>query len=418
MRRLWATAIAAALSLAALTACREAIAEPIRRPARTGDIAIARDSEVFHSVIPDQTNLAALFAQLRIADVEALALIDTIRQVFDPRRLRAGQSYRVDRYFDGRVRELEYEIDNDQRLLVVRQSASATQFAASLREIPKRREIVVVEGRIDGDHSSLIAALDESADGIQLALSLADVFSGDVDFNNDLQPGDTFRLLIEESTRGDGRFGGYGPLLAAELVNSGRRLRAIRFAVPGAKPAYYDEQGRAVKRFFLKSPLKFDPRITSRFSRGRRHPILNYVRAHNGVDYAAATGAPVAAVASGSVTFAGWTSGGGNTVKIRHTGGYDSEYLHLSSIARGVRTGAGVAQGELVGYVGATGLATGPHLHYGLKRNGSYINPVRAHTDMPPGEPIPVSHLTVFNGERERLMRELSASPKVRAAND
>jgi murein DD-endopeptidase MepM/ murein hydrolase activator NlpD len=247
-----------------------------------------------------------------------------------------------------------------------------------------------------------------------LSLALAEVFSGEMDFNSDLQPGDTFRLLVERATREDGGFGGYGPVLAAEYINEGRELQAVRFAAPDGKPAYYDAEGRSLKRFFLKSPLKFEPRITSSFSRARRHPVLKYTRAHNGVDYGAPPGAPVVSVASGVVTFAGWTRGGGRTVKVRHASGYQSEYLHLSAIT--VKRGARVGQGELVGRVGATGLVTGPHLHYGLRRNGTYVNPVREHQNMPPGEPVADIHRALFTGERERLFNLLDHG--VRAANN
>jgi murein DD-endopeptidase MepM/ murein hydrolase activator NlpD len=190
-------------------------------------------------------------------------------------------------------------------------------------------------------------------------------------------------------------------------------LQAVRFTPPDGKPGYYDASGRSLKRFFLKSPLKFDPRITSAFSRARRHPVLNYTRAHNGVDYAAPPGAPVGAVAAGVVTFAGWTAGGGRTVKVRHASGYESEYLHLSSI--GVRPGASVGQGELIGRVGATGLVTGPHLHYGLRRHGRYVNPVAEHRHMPPAEPIAVVHRLMFAEERERLLGPLAAARSVTA---
>jgi murein DD-endopeptidase MepM/ murein hydrolase activator NlpD len=189
-------------------------------------------------------------------------------------------------------------------------------------------------------------------------------------------------------------------------VNAGRSLRAIRFTPEGGRPGYYDEQGRSLKRFFLKSPLKFEPRITSRFSRARRHPILNYTRAHNGVDYHAPAGAPVASVAPGVVTMAGWTSGGGRTVRVRHTNGYESEYLHLSAI--GVRQGQRVAQGDVIGKVGATGLATGPHLHYGLRKHGSYVNPVREFQAMPPGEPVPAAEMALFTLERDRTIALLA----------
>jgi murein DD-endopeptidase MepM/ murein hydrolase activator NlpD len=170
-----------------------------------------------------------------------------------------------------------------------------------------------------------------------------------------------------------------------------------------------------LKRFFLKSPLKFEPRITSSFSRARRHPVLDYTRAHNGVDYAAPPGAPVGSVASGVVTFAGWTRGGGRTVRVRHASGYESEYLHLSAVA--VKAGARIGQGHLVGRVGSTGLATGPHLHYGLRRNGAYVNPVREHQNMPPGEPIAEGHRSFFVEHRDRLFGLLEDSG-LRAVNN
>jgi murein DD-endopeptidase MepM/ murein hydrolase activator NlpD len=384
---------------------------------RVGDISIARDSEILRLAVPPRTTLAALLQQHKISDGDAVALIGRITEHFDLRRFRAGQTYLVDRFFDGRIREFAYEVDGDRRLVARRVGPEMNDFRAELETIPKTREVIAIEGKVTRERPSLIQALDDAADGLQLALALADVFSGEVDFNNDLQPGDSFRLVIEQSTRDDGQFGGYGPVLAAELVNEGRRLRAVRFTAPDAKAAYYDEQGRSVKRFLLKSPLKFDPRITSGFSRSRRHPVLNYARAHNGVDYAAPTGAPIVAVASGVVTFAGWTSGGGRTVKLRHSSGYDSEYLHMSGIAPGLRVGVRVGQGEMVGRVGMTGLATGPHLHYGLKRNGSYVNPVREHLNMPPGDPIAPVHLAIFNAERDRLVDKLAA-PSKRLANN
>jgi len=229
---------------------------------------------------------------------------------------------------------------------------------------------------------------------------MADIFSGELDFSSELQPGDEFRLVVERYTR-DGEFAGYGAILAAEFVASGRSLRAYRYTPEGAKPAYFDEDGRSLKRFFLKSPLKFEPRITSSFSRSRKHPILGYNRAHNGVDYSAPSGAPVVSVAPGTVTLAGWTRGGGRTVRVRHNNGYESEYLHLS--AMNVRAGQRVAQGQVVGKVGATGLATAPHLHYGLRRNHAYVNPVVEHRNMPPGEPVPPGELAAFMEVRARL---------------
>jgi murein DD-endopeptidase MepM/ murein hydrolase activator NlpD len=399
----------------AAAACRPAAAEPVRPPSRSTDIVLARDSEVIRALVPHRTTLAALLDTHQLIASEALGIVQSLSRTFDVRRFRAGQPYRLDRFVDGRVREFEYEIDADKRVIVRRDHPDQDAFAVEVAAIPKRVDRVVVEGAISRETPSLVQALDAAGENIELSLALADVFSGEMDFNSDLQPGDTFRLLVERATREDGGFGGYGPVLAAEYVNDGRRLQAVRFTPPDGKPGYYDADGRSLKRFFLKSPLKFEPRITSSFSRARRHPVLNYTRAHNGVDYGAPTGAPVVSVAGGVVTFAGWTNGGGRTVKVRHASGYESEYLHLSAIS--VKRGSRVGQGEIVGRVGASGLATGPHLHYGLRRNGAYVNPVREHQNMPPGEPVAAIHLARFTSERDDLFSRMAA-PLLRAAND
>jgi len=414
-------AVSAVLVAALASGCsRPAEADPVphalRGPARFADIALARDSEILRALVPQRTTLAALLDTHKLLAHEAVALVKSVGQTFDLRRVRAGQPYRLDRFHDGRVREFEYEIDVDRRVIVRRRDGNGpTAFEAEVAAIPKSVDQVTVEGTISRATPSLIQAIDAAGERIELSLALADVFSGEIDFNSDLQPGDTFKILVERGIRQDGIFAGYGPVLAAEYVNAGRALRAVRFTPPDGKPGYYDLEGRSLKRFFLKSPLKFEPRITSTFSRARRHPILNYTRAHNGVDYAAPAGAPVVAVGSGVVTFAGWTGGGGRTVKVRHASGYESEYLHLSAIAEGVRTGVRVGQGELVGRVGATGLATGPHLHYGLRRDGSYVNPVREHQNMPPGEPVAEMHRALFNAERDQMLTKLAQ--KLRAAN-
>jgi murein DD-endopeptidase MepM/ murein hydrolase activator NlpD len=387
------------------------------------DVDLAKDSDLITGFIPARTTLSDLFDDHLIEADEGAQLVASIASAFDVRRLRAGQAYALDRLLDGRVRRFEYEIDNDRRLVVSRnaddlarvETGGAARFAATIDRIPKQIEVVNVEGEINRDTNSLVASLDRAGERIELALAMADVFSGEIDFNSDLQPGDRFRLLVERHTR-EGRLSGYGPILAAEFVNVGRSMKAIRFTPDGGSPGYYDENGRSLKRFFLKSPLKFEPRITSRFSSSRRHPILGYARAHNGVDYHAPTGAPVGAVAPGVVTLAGWTAGGGRTVRVRHSNGYETEYLHLSSIA--VRGGARVGQGDLIGRVGKTGLATGPHLHYGMKKNGRYVNPVIEHRNMPPGEPVPAAFVDVFASERDRYFTLLFNPSPVRAANE
>ena len=388
-------------------------AETVRRAT---DVTLAKDSDYLSGFVPARTTIAHLFENHMIQGADTPALVSSIASAMDVRKLRAGQPYAIDRLLDGRVRRFEYEIDADKRLTVERASLQGPpRFIATVERIPKQTTVVAVEGDINRDTNSLSAAIDKAGERIELALGMADVFSGEIDFNSDLQPGDTFRVLVERHTR-EGKLSGYGAILAAEFVNDGRRLRALRFTNEDGSPAYYDENGRSLKRFFLKSPLKFEPRITSRFSSSRKHPILGYARAHNGVDYYAAPGAPVGSVAPGVVTLAGWTNGGGRTVKVRHPNGYETEYLHLSAIA--VRAGARVGQGELVGRVGKTGLATGVHLHYGLKKNGRYVNPVIEHRNMPPGEPVPAGLMSVFNTERDRYLTLLFNPTHSRATNN
>ena len=382
----------------------------------TTDVSLERDADYLSGFVPTRTTIGSVFDHHMIDGAEKTVLVSSIGDAFDLRRIRAGQPYVIDRMLDGRVRRFEYEIDADRRLTATRGSLDGTpRFHTAIERIPKQTSVVMIEGAIDRETNSLSAALSKVGERIDLALGLADVFSGEIDFNSDLQPGDRFRLLVERHSR-DGKLAGYGPILAAEFVNDGRQLRAIRFTPEGGPAAYYDDQGRSLKRFFLKSPLKFEPRVTSRFSSSRQHPILGYARAHNGVDYHAGTGAPVVSVAPGVVTMAGWTGGGGRTVKLRHPNGYETEYLHLSAIE--VRQGARISQGELLGRVGKTGLATGPHLHYGLKKNGRYVNPILEHRNMPPGDPVPAGLINVFSSERDRYLSLLFAPAAARAANN
>jgi murein DD-endopeptidase MepM/ murein hydrolase activator NlpD len=184
----------------------------------------------------------------------------------------------------------------------------------------------------------------------------------------------------------------------------------VRFTPEGGVPGYYDERGVSMKRFFLASPLKFEPRITSHFSRRRLHPVHNTVRPHLGVDYGAPHGTPVYAVAAGTVVSAGWAGGGGRQVRLRHDRGLETYYLHLSSFAPGLRAGQRVQQGQLIGRVGATGTATGPHLDFRLRKNGVFVDPVAERRRQPPGDPIPPSLLPAFMSARDGMLARLDAA--------
>jgi len=240
-----------------------------------------------------------------------------------------------------------------------------------------------------------------------------------VDFNSDLRVGDRLGLLFEQKLR-EGRPVGYGNVVAAELHNDGRVVRAFRFVDPDGKAGYYDSEGRSVKRMFLKSPLPFTV-VTSGFSRSRLHPVHRIYRAHLGVDYRAATGTPVVAVADGRVVSAGFSGESGRMVRLRHTGGYETYYLHLSALGPGIRAGVRVTQGRLIGRVGMTGTATGPHLDYRVRKNGAFVNPQTVHRNMPPGDPIDARYLEAFHLVRARAewqMGDLGTRPAPAAKAD
>jgi murein DD-endopeptidase MepM/ murein hydrolase activator NlpD len=306
---------------------------------------------------------------------------------------------------------------------VLRVRREDEMLVAALEPIAKTRSVEVVRGRIDRETPSLFAAMDAAGEAIDLSVAMADIFGGEIDFSTELQPGDEFELLVEKQYRpAEGEpheahptLLGYGPILAAEFNNAGRRVRTVRFTPEGGLAEYFDERGVSMRRFFLRSPLKFEPVVTSAFSPSRFHPILREYRAHLGVDYRAPAGAPVVAVADGVVVSAGMNGGAGRLVHLRHANGFESEYLHLSAIA--VRAGVHVRQGELIGRVGSSGLATGPHLDYRMKRNGVFVNPLAVHRSMPPADPVPAPLMAAFIAARDRAFLQMS-TPAVLKATD
>lgn len=391
-----------------LSACAQP--EPPRKAARP-DVYLARETETIVSTVPRHATLDSLLRAHYLQEQFVIDAVSAARDVFDPRRLRADRPYRIVRSLDGLLREFEYQIDADRFLRIVNPDRSTPEVLdAQVLTYDKQTAVVAVDARIDATHSSLISSIDGTGERVQLAMELADVFSGQVDFQTDLQPGDSFRVLFEKSSH-DGQFAGYGAILGASITVDGRKLQAFRWEDPATgKAGYYDENGRSLKRFLLKSPLKFEPRVTSGFSTRRLHPIDRVFKAHLGVDYGAPTGSSVVAVAAGVVASASYAGGGGNTVHLKHPGGFETYYLHLSSYGPGIRTGAHVAQGQLVGRVGMTGSATGPHLDYRLKRNTVFVNPVSVHSRQAPGEPIPAVQLATFTSSRDTLLTRLSAT--------
>lgn len=325
-------------------------------------------------------------------------LVETARPVYDLRRLDAGRPYRVSIRPDGQLEGFSYGIDDLKTLRVLRRQGRLEA------EIVERRYDVNIEHVTGTVRSSLFGAIEDAGEQDQLALDLADIFAWDVDFNTEVQPGDSFTVGVEK-LRLDGRFVRYGRILAAEFRNGPRTLQALRYEAQSG-PGYYAPNGTPLRKAFLRSPLKFT-RISSGFTGARFHPILGRTTAHYGIDYAAPLGTPVNASADGVVTLAGFDQGLGNTVKLRHPNGFETQYGHLSKLL--ARQGQRVTQGTPIGLVGSTGLSTGPHLHYIMFRNGAYANPLRV--QLPPAEPIPDEARADFERVRTVAMRLLNAGP-------
>ncbi len=330
-------------------------------------------------------------------------LVEVARPVYDLARVSVGHPFGMALASDG-LAAFTYAIDELRMLRVRRQDATWT---ADLVTRSYDTRVGSATGVIS---SSLFAAIEDAGEQDQLALDMADIFAWDVDFNTEIQRGDAFRVSVEKHYL-DGRFSRYGRILAAEFVRGPRVLRAVRFEAARG-PGYYAPDGTPLRKAFLRSPLRFT-RISSGFSMARLHPILKTVRPHPGIDYAAPAGTPVGASADGVVSQAGYSGGYGKLVKLRHANGFETLYGHLSRID--VRVGQRVAQGARLGAVGATGLATAPHLDYRMLRNGSFVNPLRIQT--PPAEPLTADEQPAFEEAAARGLLLLDAVPKAATAH-
>jgi murein DD-endopeptidase MepM/ murein hydrolase activator NlpD len=253
-------------------------------------------------------------------------------------------------------------------------------------------------------HDSLFQAVADQGEGDWLTLEIADIFGWDVDFSTDTRQGDTFAVIVEKKMLGS-KLWGYGRVLAAEYQNEGQLHQAVLFRDPSGRPGYYGPSGKSLQKAFLRSPLKFSAPITSRFSRHRFHPILKHYRPHLGIDYGAPVGSAVQAVGDGRVVSAGWSGGGGKMVRLRHPKGFETYYLHLSRIL--VRPGQQVRQGQIIARSGATGLATGPHLDFRVRRHGQFVNFLRL--KLPPAQSVAKKDWNDFVATRTELLDQLAS---------
>lgn len=329
--------------------------------------------------------LATALRSAGLDGTQSERIIAALDGVFDFRKSRVGDQLRLV-FRDGELDFFDYRQSAVDEWQVRR---DGERYVASKRVVEVEKQVSRVELEVA---TSLYDAALASHEDPTIALALADVFAWDIDFYVDVRKGDRVRCLVEK-VLSKGRLLRYGEVMAAEYRGEAvGTKRVFRWQLPDGSWSYFQEDGTSARKAFLKSPLKF-AHVTSGFG-SRFHPVLQYVRAHQGVDYAAAVGTPVWSVADGTVTRAGNSGAGGNTVCIHHRNGFETCYLHLSAYAAGVKSGARVSQKQLVGYSGNTGLTTGPHLHFAMKRNGSYVNPLNQ--KFPRSEPVPGTLLASF----------------------
>jgi murein DD-endopeptidase MepM/ murein hydrolase activator NlpD len=372
--------------------CERAAEADARPTARLGV-----PSLVVRGAVPRNTSLGKLLEH-SCKPAEVQSLVDAARPLYDLGRLTVGRPFGLALGPDG-LASFTYGVD-DLHTLRLERVGGAWKADIWAREFDVR--VDSVSGVV---RSSLFAAIDAMDEQDQLALDLADIFAWDVDFNTEVQRGDSFRLSVEKLSL-DGRFVKYGRILAAEFVRGPRTLAAIRFE-GAAGAGYYAPDGAPLRKQFLRSPLRFT-RVSSGYSPARFHPILQVVTAHPGIDFAAPEGTPVNASADGVVTLAGVTGGFGNTVKLRHANSFETLYGHLSRIY--VRPGQRVTQGTPIGAVGSTGLSTGPHLHYAMFRGGAYANPMTVQS--PPAEPVLEAERAAFDSTCAAALRLLDRAPR------
>lgn len=349
-------------------------------------------------------SLSKIFDRLDLDQQQLLAVVsaDNEKRL---RQLHPGQKLHF-HIEDGQLQALDYRISATKNLLIQRHNS---EFRAELSDKTLDTRLAHASATIT---SSLFEAGQRAGLSDNLIMELANIFGWDVDFALDIRSGDHFSLLYEEHYL-DGEKLRDGQILAAEFTNRGTAYKAVRFTDPNGESQYYSEDGKSMRKAFLRSPVDFR-RISSKFARERFHPVLGKKRPHKGVDYAAATGTPIKAAGDGKVIFRGTKGGYGRTVMLQHGGKYTTLYAHLSKYRRGVLNGTRVKQGQVIGYVGKSGLATGPHLHYEFRVNGVHRNPLTV--KFPDATPVAKKHHAQFLQQSQQLLAQLALFQQVRVA--
>lgn len=356
-------------------------------------------------IVTTRTTFASIMELEGLSGNEVHRIKEAVKHVYDLNKIKAGHKMSLELRPDGTWQTIKYDLDELRYLTIIN---GENNIEARINSYPLEIKTFTVWGRID---DSLINAINKAGEGDTLALALVEsCFGWDIDFYTDLRKGDTFKIYFEKIFI-DGKFSGYRNILAAEFVNNNKTYKAFRFVEPDSGRAdYYDEKGGSKRREFLRSPFKFTPRITSRFSSQRLHPIRKIYRPHYGVDYAAPVGTPVQATADGRVTYAGWNGNAGRMVRIQHKNHYETLYLHLSGFGSGITAGATVQAGQVIGYVGSSGESTGPHLDYRINYRGKPVNPLSHRFE--PVRPLKKEFLDIFEQQTKQLLFYLEL-PKI-----
>jgi murein DD-endopeptidase MepM/ murein hydrolase activator NlpD len=343
--------------------------------------------------------LASLLERVNIRNAEA---IDFLKHAHEARalatQLRPGHNILVSTTAQGELLSLQYQLDPSLALTVNRTSQG---YHAETKSVALENRVLTKSAQI---HSSLFAASDEANIPDRIAIQLTNIFSADIDFHLDLRKGDSFRVVYEAGYN-NGEMVNTGRVLAAEFANQGKTYSALLYRNAAGREDYYTTEGKSLHKAFLRSPLEFS-RISSGFTQSRLHPILKTWRAHKGVDYAAPIGTRIKSTADATVDFVGTKSGYGLMLILKHQGGISTAYGHLSHVAPGLHKGTKIMQGEVIGFVGMSGLATGPHLHYEFRVNGELRNPLKV--ALPNAMPVPNEQLTDFKLQVRPLLVQLS----------
>ncbi|HEU4708009.1 MAG TPA: peptidoglycan DD-metalloendopeptidase family protein [Methylophilaceae bacterium] len=343
--------------------------------------------------------LDSLLSRLNIRNEEAISFLRYDRSASDlASNLRPGNSIQAQTTEDGELLKLQYETSSTSAFNVERTPTGYRAYSAEPELVVNNAyKSAVIK-------SSLFEATDSAGIPDQIAIQLADIFSSDIDFYRDLRRDDRFSVIYEASYH-NGDLVKVGQVLAAEFVNQGKTYQAVLYRGPDGKSGYFTPDGKSLHKSFLRSPLEFT-RISSGFSLGRFHPILQRIRAHKGVDYAAPIGTRVKAPADGVVAFVGKKGGYGNVIILKHDNGISTIYGHLSRFAASLHPGLKVSQGDIIGYVGMTGLATGPHLHYEFLVNGEHKDPLKV--ALPMAVPLPAQYKAAFLANSQALVAQLN----------